>query len=129
MLRTLLGTVPDLPDLTLFHDVETMRRVAEQLDVGGYVEDAEFCMVRAMRDLVGPADERLVFERAIFIGGSVIPGDDVLIALDMRSNPIDPPLVVFDWSKPVPSRWSVVGSLGQFVVEIHKHGFVNGAVR
>lgn len=107
VLKGLFSCVSDLPDLELFEDFATMRSVGQQIDTGAYVEDAEFCMVRAECDLGDSDDTRLVFENALFIGGSSVPGDDVFIALDVTEDS-DPFVLVFDWNKPVPSRWEPV---------------------
>lgn len=106
-LRRFLGD--DLPDMKLIEDIEDIRRMSEQLDAAGYVDDPEFCMVREA-DLTTD-DPRLVFERAIFIGASIISGDDVFIAADLSSAAGDPQILVFDWERSVPCRWVRRGTL------------------
>ena len=103
VLNKLFSSIPDLPELRLFPDVATMLRVAQQVDDGGFVEDDNFCMVRDRCDLEGRDDPRLGFTDALFLGGSTVPEDDVLIAVDTVGND-DPEVLVFDWSKPAPSR-------------------------
>lgn len=110
-LRRLLGD--DLPDLELFEDIDAMRRISNRLDAAGYVDDPEFCMARES-DLATD-DPRLVFERALFIGGSIIPGDDVFVVADIGSAECDPPILVFDWERSVPDRWVGRGKLGVLI--------------
>lgn len=114
VLNELFSTVPVLPELRLFPDVATMLRVAQQVDDGGFVDDENFCMVRDRCDLEGCNDPRLVFADALFLGGSTVPGDDILIAVDTVGSE-DPAVLVFDWSKPAPSRWTRVGPLSVLV--------------
>ncbi len=118
VLRTLLGQDLDLPDLELYKDIATMRRVSGQLADAGYVDDPEFCMVRDDSGLGAPGDERLVFESALFVGGSTVPGDDVFVALDLRGNHDDPRVLVLDWRNPVPGRWVAIGPLSGFVASL-----------
>jgi hypothetical protein len=115
VLRQLLGEDLELPDLQLFESAEAMRGVSVQLDSGGYVDDPQFCMVRREADLVMPGDVRLVFERALCIAGSTVPGDDVIVAVQVSNDEDDPNILVFDWRKPVPDRWIVRGRLSDFV--------------
>jgi len=93
----------NLPAMKLFGDIDTMEAVADQLDAAGYVDDPEFCMARETTALTD--DRRLIFERALFIAGSIVPGDDVFIAVDLGSQEVDPPVFVFDWDRNVPERW------------------------
>jgi hypothetical protein len=105
----------DLPNLELFESMDAMRGVSAQLDTDGYVDNPEFCMVRKQAGASVQHDQRLVFEDAIFVAGSTTPGDDVFVALDLRSDGDDPNLVVFDWRRSVPGRWIAVGRLSEFV--------------
>ncbi|MEM8607370.1 MAG: hypothetical protein AAGF92_09705 [Myxococcota bacterium] len=88
--------------------------MARQVDVAGWIADAAFCMVRTVDDLNGSDDTRLVFDDALFIGGSVMPGDDVLVAIDLNEDG-DPPVFVFLWDNPIPSRWVHVGRLSRLL--------------
>ena len=106
-----------LPDLELFEELDMMLSVGGQIDAG-YVDDPEFCMVRDESDLNAPGDDRLVFNRALFIAVAKIPGDDVFVALDLRAGNDDPTVLVFDWRRPVPSRWVAVGLLSDFVASL-----------
>lgn len=116
ILRTCLGG--ELDDLHLYQDIETMQRVATSFDESGIVDDPEFCMVR--RRTTGD-DLRLDLSRALFIGGSVFPGDDVYLAL-MREEltDYDPPVFVLDWRRSVPSRWHIRGSLSDLITGIEE---------
>lgn len=109
-----LFRIPELDDLRLFKDLKSMRSVARQVDVAGWIADAAFCMVRTVDDLNGSDDTRLVFDDALFIGGSVMPGDDVLVAIDLNEDG-DPPVFVFLWDNPIPSRWVHVGRLSRLL--------------
>ncbi len=119
-MRALLGQDLDLDDLELFKDVETMRRVTDELDHYGKIDHPEFCMVRDADGLCGPDDKRLVFQSTLFVGGSVIPGDDVFVALDLRGDPDDPGVLVLDWRKSAPDRWVRVGPLSDLVAGLAK---------
>lgn len=44
--------------------------------------------------LTAPDDPRLVFDDALFVSGSIAPGDDVLVALDLRSDVEDPKVFI-----------------------------------
>ena len=110
-----LFRIPELVDLELFEDLATMRAVAGQ--IAGWVADVEFCMVRTGDDLNGSDDTRLVFDDTLFIGGSVVPGDDVLVALDLSEDG-DPAVFVFLWDNPIPSRWVPVGRLSRLLSDI-----------
>jgi hypothetical protein len=111
VLRRLLGD--DLPDLELFESVEVIRQMSNRLDAAGYVDDPEFCMARES-DLATDAP-RLVFDRALFIGGSTTPGDDVFVVADIGSAGGDPPVLVFDWEQTVPDRWVNRGTLSELI--------------
>ena len=119
-LRQLLGEDLELPDLELFEDTEVMERVAAQLDKAGYVDDPEFCMVRSREPGCEGRDPRLVFEDALFIAGSKVPGDDVFVVIDLRGRNGEPEVRVFDWRAEVPRRWVLVGPFGEFVERFFK---------
>lgn len=108
-LRSILGD--KLDDLELFNDISTMERLAQHLDEAGYVDNQTFCMVRGANTSSSANDRRLVFERALILGGSVIPGDDVFLAVHLNREDADPELLVFDWEMPVPNRWVARGTL------------------
>jgi hypothetical protein len=114
-LRQLLGEDLELPELELFEDVETMRRVAAQLEDAGYVDDPQFCMTHSPKPDAEPCDPRLVFGDAIFVAGSKVPGDDVFVAIDLHDIGNEPTVRVFDWRAEVPRRWVVVSKLREFV--------------
>ena len=114
-LRRALGDYPGLPDLHLFEQPEIMSDVARQLDASGYVDDPEFCLTRAADLSEAGDDDRLVFDSALFIAGSVIPGDDVFVTLDLRSDHENPPVLVLDWTRPIPGRWVPVMRLNALV--------------
>ena len=109
----ILGAELDLPEMELFETVDVMLGVARQVS-RAFVDNPEFCMVRHQADL-GINDRRLVFDRAVFVAGSTTPGDDVLVALDVRDEAHDPSVVVFDWRMPVPRRWVPVGKLSDLL--------------
>lgn len=120
ILRRLFRRVAELPDLKLYTDIATMLSLRDQLAQAGYVDDPEFCMVRDTTVVESSGDPRLIFDAALFVGGSIVPGDDVLVALDLRSD--DPPVFVFDWTKTVPTRWVEVGRLSGLVSELGRVG-------
>lgn len=112
VLRRCLGD--DLDDLELFESVDVMFQISSQLDKAGYVDDPEFCM-RRDHDSDG-RDERLDFSHALFLGGAIVPGDDVFIAIIRSSfEDDDPPALVFDWQKSIPRRWTVRGKLSELI--------------
>lgn len=117
VLRAIFKLVGDLPDLQLYTELSTMVSVWNQVMQAGYVDDIQFCMVRKGSDLTSSEDPRLVMEDAMFVGGSIMPGDDVLVALDLRRDE-DPRLLVFDWSKAIPARWVEIGRLSEVVSEV-----------
>ncbi len=111
----ILGPQLCLPAMELFETPDVMFGVARQIARAGFVDDPEFCMVRHMADL-GRNDQRLVFDRAVFVAGSTTPGDDVLVALDVRhEDDDDPPVLVFDWRMPIPRRWVSIGRLSELL--------------
>ncbi|MEL6895596.1 MAG: hypothetical protein AAFP90_05780 [Planctomycetota bacterium] len=111
-LRRCLGS--ELDDLQLYESVELMLQVSANLDSAGYVDDPEFCMTREQG--LAPDDPRLEFPRALFIGGSTVPGDDVFVAIQQEdSEDYDPPVLVLDWRKEVPSRWTERGKLSELL--------------
>jgi len=115
VIRQCLGD--DLDDLKLFGNLDDMLQMSERLDNAGYVDDPEFCMTRECK-LTGD-DPRLEFPRALFIGGSIMPGDDVFVALhQMNCEDYDPHVLVLDWRKSVPSRWTERGKLSELVCRI-----------
>jgi hypothetical protein len=107
-----------LDDLELFEDITAMERVARHLDDAGYVDNQIFCMVRSANSFSSANDRRLVFERALFLGGSIIPGDDVFLAVHPGREDADPELLVFDWEMPVPNRWVARGTLQGLIDEL-----------
>lgn len=112
VLRRCLGN--DLDDLELFEHINIMQCVSVNLDMGGYVEDPEFCMTREAS--LASNDPRLMFPRALFIGGSVMAGDDVFVAIQQEdSDEYDPPVLVFDWNRQAPSRWVECGKLSELI--------------
>jgi hypothetical protein len=112
-LREILAGVAELPDMILFTTVKLMGRVSRLLTLGGYVDDPEFCMVRQKADLSSASDGRLVFSRALFVAGSKVPGDDVFVAVDDATTEAGR-IVVFDWSRAVPSRWVPMMTVQEF---------------
>jgi hypothetical protein len=112
-LRQILKGVGDLPDLMLFGSLELMRRVSGMLESGGYVDDSEFCMVRSAKDLSSETDQRLVFGRALFVAGSIVPGDDVFVAVG-DSTAEGGRILVFDWNRSVPTRWVPIMTVEEF---------------
>jgi hypothetical protein len=114
------GVSLDLPELQLFESYESIRNVHEQIRSGGYVEDPEFCMVKQLTSKTNNSDPRLNFERAIFIAGSIVPGDDIFVVLDLDSDKNDPDVLVFDWRKPIPDRWVKVMTLMQLINKLDK---------
>ena len=118
-LRRCLGE--DLDDLKLFEDLDTMLLMSAILDNAGFVDDPAFCMTRE-RNLAAD-DLRLEFPRALFIAGSIVPGDDVFVAIQRTdSEEYDPPVLVLDYRKAVPARWTKRGKLSEFIRAICSEG-------
>ena len=91
-----------------------MLHLAANLNEGGYVDDPEFCMTRESNPTAN--NPTLEFQRALFIGGSVMPGDDIFVAIRRQdSEEYDPPVLVFDWRKEVPYRWTERGRLSELI--------------
>lgn len=115
LLRSLFSSrVPGLSELKLFDSLAHMNGVAQQIGRGDIIDNSDFCMVAKRSELKGADDTRLVFEDSLFIGGSIFPGDDVLVAVDLTEGD-DPQVRVLDWSRPVPFRWVPVGALSWLV--------------
>lgn len=111
-LRVLLKS--DLPEMELFKDETTMKHVSKQLEASGYVDDPEFCFVRESELSSINTDPRLVFERALFVGGSKVPGDDVFVAVSLKQHGALE-VFVFDWSQRIPNRWVARGWLEDLI--------------
>jgi hypothetical protein len=104
----------DLDDLKLFGSLDHMEIISGILDRAGYVDQPAFCMARA--ENVTGKDPRLEFPRALFIGGSIVPGDDVFVAIRREvSDEYDPPVLVLDWRKEAPYRWTERGKLSGLI--------------
>lgn len=118
VLRRCLGS--DLDDLRLFQGLEEMHLIAENLQHAGFVDHPEFCMTRGRTN---QSDPRLDFDQALFIGGSIIPGDDVFVAIQQKEfDEYDPPVLVLDWNKVAPNRWSERGKLSELISGIRAEG-------
>lgn len=112
VLRRYLGD--ELDDLQLYENTDVMLRLSANLEEAGYVDDPQFCMTREKESVSD--DPRLKFHSALFIGGSVVPGDDVFVAIELQdAAEYDPPVLVFDWRKKVPHRWSVRRKLSELI--------------
>jgi hypothetical protein len=120
MTRKVLTLNLDLPALQLFESYELMSSVHAQIRSGGYVEDPKFCMVKQSNSKTHDRDHRLNLESALFIAGSIVPGDDVFVALDLDSDKNDPDVLIFDWRKPVPDRWIKVMTLRQLINKLSR---------
>jgi hypothetical protein len=115
LLRTLLGVeIPESEILQLYPDVAYMERVANALDTAGYIDYLWSCMVRSST-ATADNDPRLVFDQALFIGGSRHPGDDVYIAINLGNADSDPTIYTYDWEKEVPNRWVAGSTLSQLI--------------
>ena len=115
VMNKVLGANLGLPELQLFESSELMSNVHEQIRIGGYVEDPEFCLIDQLVSKQNDSDPRLNLENALFIAGSIVPGDDVFVVLDLGSEENNPNVLVFDWRKPVPERWIKVMTLVQLI--------------
>jgi hypothetical protein len=111
-IRRCLGD--DLDDLKLFDSLYLMELMSSVLDNAGYVNDPGFCMNR--EDNLAPEDPRLEFPRALFIAGSIVPGDDVFVAIRREdSDEYDPSVLVLDWRRKAPYRWTERGRLSELI--------------
>lgn len=112
VLRRCLGE--ELDDLQLFESIFEMQHVFDQLDYSGIFDLPGFCMTR--EDSIELNDPRLEYSRALFIGGSVIPGDDVFVAIRLEDyKEYDPPVLVLDDRKHPPNRWRQRGRLSDLI--------------
>lgn len=118
-MRSLLSGTVSPPPMRLFETWEEMQSVKEQIRLAGFVRDAEYCMRQAGTADHGTLDPRLNFDRSVFVAGSIMPGEDVLVAFDESDT--DPFLKILDWSKPAPERWVRVTRLCSFVGSIGGH--------
>lgn len=112
VLRRCLGS--DLDDLELYTTLDRMLWMFATLDNAGFVDDPEFCMTREHH--LESEDPRLVYPRALFIGASTVPGDDMFVAIQQEDcEEYDPPVLVLDWRKDVPARWTARGKLSELI--------------
>lgn len=118
VLNAILGAQLELPDMMLFEDVSTMRSVGRQVVEGGLVEDPAFCLVSRSAAIAKADDPRLNVEAAVFVAGSVVPGDDVLVLADLGRDRRQPHVFVLDWRRQVPNRWVLIGTLAEFIDRI-----------
>jgi len=118
-LAELLGLARRESPLRLFGDVEHMQRI-HQLVGGrhGYVDDPEFCMVRRVSDRESPSDPRVAHEQAVFFGGSLIPGDDAFLVLDLSRPGGADAILWLDWPRGPPNRWISLGSLSSLIARL-----------
>lgn len=113
--------VPSIDPVELFATADAAERVTSQLLAAGFVGDPEFCLVESQSSLTGNTDPRMSWNELLCIGGSIQPGDDSFIVVDLRSSRTDPEVFAFDWSRPVPNRWVPVGRLGEFLRMLREH--------
>jgi hypothetical protein len=100
-LRPILGLPEDACQLTLFSDRTHMFHVMN-LVKKNYLEPW-FFMVEKSSEIT--SSNQLVWEECIFIGGNVIPGDDIFLVIDLRQSD-DRLDVLWDYSSgPGPSVW------------------------
>jgi hypothetical protein len=112
VLRRCLGD--ELDDLKLFESLFGMEIVAGDLETAGYVDHPAFCMTRDANR--SPEDPRLEFPRALFIAGSIESGDDVFVAIRREDfDEYDPTVLVLDWRKKAPYRWTERGRLSELI--------------
>lgn len=112
VLRHCLGD--DLDDLKLFDSLHLLEIMSSVVDRAGYVDHPSFCMTR--EENRAKEDPRLEFPRAMFIAGSIVPGDDTFVAIrQQESDDYDPPVLVFDWDKEEPYRWTERGKLSGLI--------------
>jgi hypothetical protein len=112
VLRSCLGD--ELDDLKLFESLFSMEITSGDLETTGYVDDPSFCMTREANR--SAEDPRLEFPRALFIAGSIVPGDDVFVAIRREDfDDYDPPVLVLDWRKKAPYRWTERGRLSELI--------------
>jgi len=119
--KDILKSVPNIPAMTLYTTVDQMLGVAKMVERAGFIEDPAFCMVRRESDLESSNDPRLVFTRALFVAGSKVPGDDVLVAVQ-NAMAERGKIVVFDWARPVPTRWVPIMTVDELCQAIAAHG-------
>jgi hypothetical protein len=115
MLKKILGIDQQESDLLLFWSQSMMERIKGDLDRGGYVDAPQFCMVRSRSDHMGDKDPRLVYDDALFFGGSNFPGDDGLLAIDMSKPEYEQHVLWLDWSRSPPERWTSLVPLAVFI--------------
>lgn len=100
---------------------EKMESTKKQIAAGGYVDDAQFCMVADATELRGPEDQRVPFSHLLFIVTSSRAGDDVFCAVDVSERYL--PLLWFDWTRPIPERWRRVMSLAEFLTRLREDAY------
>jgi hypothetical protein len=89
-LREMLCVPADACELELFPSLAHMQRVKDQVRAA-FLPLPWFRIVE--RDK--PDDSYLALEHALFVGGSVVPGEDVLLVVDLEG----PDQVWWNWSR------------------------------
>lgn len=114
-LRRFLGD--DLDDLELFQGLHQMMVYGEVLLHAKYVNMPQFCMTQETN--LASDDPRLEYSRAFFIAASIVPGDDVFVAIRQEVfEDYDPEVLVFDWRKEAPHRWTGRGRLSTLIARV-----------
>lgn len=110
-LRAIVGAHRDVESLHLFATIDEMRAAHDQVRVSDFPELPQFAIARGRRDERTLADPRLFLDDVLFIGGSRVPGEDVLLAVDF--SPLRPGLrvLLLDWDAQDAERWAKVGTL------------------
>lgn len=106
----------NLPNMEIYEDLGLMKQVTINLDRGGYVDDPQFCLVRSKLS-ANQLEKTLIYENILVLGVSTRPGEDVFIVLndDESKN-----IFIFDWSRPIPSRWVRKTTLPKFIQLLEK---------
>ena len=103
--------VPWFEDPLIFlTSVDHMHRESRSLDLFADNSRSSELFRVARRSVVGPVElPWLDVELAFLVAVNRMPGDDVAIALDYRSDPSDPRVVASDlWTDPKQCAWRVV---------------------
>jgi hypothetical protein len=105
--------IPWFEDPLVFLDsLDHMRRESRSLDMFANDPRSSELFRVAYGSVAGPVDlPWLDAERAFLIAVNQMPGDDVAVALDYRSDPSDPRVVASDfWTDPHQCAWRMAAS-------------------
>ncbi|QKW17646.1 hypothetical protein HUT16_05485 [Kitasatospora sp. NA04385] len=108
---TIAGVIPWFEDpLVFLGSTAEMERESRSMDM--FADDPSYAFFREVRGSALDTPVELPWldvEQAVLIAVNRMPGDDVALALDYRTDPLDPRVVGSDfWTNPRLCNWRVV---------------------